>query len=37
MRHVKLRPGEAGDAAALTTLIEGAYRDMKERLRMEVS
>ena len=32
MRHVKLRPGEAVDAAALTTLIETAYADMKARL-----
>ena len=32
MRHVKLRPGRDVDAAALTRLIEAAYKDMKERL-----
>ncbi len=32
MRHVKLRPGEAPDHAALNTLIEAAYRDIKRRL-----
>lgn len=31
MRHVKLRWGEPVDEAALTTLIEAAYRDMKQR------
>jgi hypothetical protein len=31
MRHVKLRPGHAIDAAALTKLIETAYADMKAR------
>ncbi len=34
MRHVKLRPGQEPDAAALAALIENAYRDMRERLRM---
>lgn len=34
MRHVKLRPGSAVDAA-LTQLIETAYRDMRRRLHME--
>jgi hypothetical protein len=29
MRHVKLRPGEAANAAALTTLIEVAYAHIK--------
>jgi len=32
MRHVKLRPGQAVDAAALTTLIELAYSEMKARV-----
>jgi hypothetical protein len=32
MRHVKLRPETATDAAALTTLIEAAYADIKFRL-----
>ena len=32
MRHVKLRPDLKVDAAALTTLIETAYADIKERL-----
>jgi hypothetical protein len=31
LRHVKLRPGHEVDTSALTTLIETAYRDMKER------
>src|SRR6185436_10405967 len=31
MRHVKLRPGVDFNAAALTKLIETAYRDIKER------
>jgi hypothetical protein len=35
MRHVKLRPGRAVDATALTNLIETAYADMKSRLRAE--
>ena len=33
MRHVKLRPGADVDVAALTKLIETAYRDMKARTR----
>jgi hypothetical protein len=32
MRHVKLRPGEAVSAAALSRLIEAAYADIKARL-----
>ena len=32
MRHVKLRLGSDVDAAALTKLIETAYRDIKRRL-----
>jgi hypothetical protein len=32
MRHVKLRPDDGTDAAALTELIESAYTDMKRRL-----
>jgi hypothetical protein len=35
MRHVKLRPGAAIDAAALMALIETAYTDMRERLAAE--
>jgi hypothetical protein len=35
MRHVKLRPENDVDAAALTRLIETAYADMKERLSAE--
>ena len=34
MRHVKLRPGQDVDAASLTKLIETAYADMKERLKL---
>jgi hypothetical protein len=30
MRHVKLRPGTATNAAALHTLIDTAYSDIKE-------
>ena len=33
MRHVKLRPGQEPDTAALAALIETAYHDMQERLR----
>lgn len=33
MRHVKLRPGQEPDPAALAKLVENAYRDMQERLR----
>ena len=32
MRHVKLRPGTAVNAAALGKLIEAAYTDIKERV-----
>ncbi len=32
MRHVKLRPGTAINAAALSRLIETAYRNMKTRV-----
>ncbi len=32
MRHVKLRPGEGCNEAALTALVGAAYRDMHERL-----
>jgi hypothetical protein len=35
MRHVKLGPGRAVDAAALMNLIETAYTDMKGRLNAE--
>jgi hypothetical protein len=31
MRHVKLRPGRAVDAGALTRLIETAYADVRHR------
>lgn len=32
MRHVKLKPGAAANAAALRTLIEAAYSDIKARV-----
>jgi hypothetical protein len=32
MRHVKLRPGTATDAASLNMLIEAAYSDIKARV-----
>jgi len=32
MRHVKLRPGTATDAASLRKLIEAAYADIKTRV-----
>jgi hypothetical protein len=32
MRHVKLRPGEATNAAALSRLIDAAYSDIKARV-----
>jgi hypothetical protein len=32
MRHVKLRPGTATNAAALSRLIDEAYSDIKERV-----
>jgi hypothetical protein len=37
MRHVKLRPDGDLDAAALLTLVERAYADMKRRLEAEQS
>lgn len=33
-RHVKLRPGEPVDAAALADLIDAAYVDIRDRLRI---
>lgn len=35
MRHVKLRPGQPLDDAALTKLVHAAYLDMKPRLQAE--
>ena len=35
MRHVKLRPGEALDPAALSALIDASYADIKSRLELE--
>jgi hypothetical protein len=35
MRHVKLRPGQQVDEAALKRLIHAAYIDMKQRLKAE--
>jgi hypothetical protein len=32
MRHVKMRPGRATDAASLSRLIETAYLDIKARV-----
>jgi hypothetical protein len=32
MRHVKLRPGTITDGAALSKLIDAAYRDIKSRV-----
>jgi hypothetical protein len=32
MRHVKLKPGMAANAAALRRLIEAAYSDIKARV-----
>ncbi len=37
MRHVKLRPDDQINAAALTALIEAAYDDMKARLSVSSS
>jgi hypothetical protein len=37
MRHVKLRAGEAVDAASLRRLIEAAYADIKRRVEHGVS
>ncbi|HWE49400.1 MAG TPA: DUF1801 domain-containing protein [Bryobacteraceae bacterium] len=36
MRHVKLRPATATNAAALSNLIEAAYSDMKARVESGV-
>jgi hypothetical protein len=35
MRHVKLKPGQAVDEAALKKLVRAAYADMKRRLEAE--
>jgi hypothetical protein len=35
MRHVKIRPGSALDAVALSNLISAAYSDMKHRVQDE--
>jgi len=35
MRHVKLRPGQKVDSAALNTLIYSAYVEVKRRLKTE--
>jgi hypothetical protein len=32
MRHVKLKPGAAANAAALSKLIDAAYSDIKARV-----
>lgn len=37
MRHVKLRPGTPIDAIALAKLIEKAYADMRNRVRIDSS
>lgn len=34
MRHVKLRPGVSVDAGALEVLIDAAYRDIAERVKL---
>lgn len=36
MRHVKLKPGQEPDQAAVGALIDGAYSDLRDRLRPEV-
>jgi len=36
MRHVKLKPGQEFNSAALAKLIETAYADMKKRVKAEV-
>ena len=36
MRHVKLRPGAAINAAALRTLVTAAYSDIKARVETEL-
>ena len=35
MRHVKARPGEPPDAAAMSALVRSAYIDIKSRLAVE--
>jgi hypothetical protein len=35
MRHVKVKPGEELDSAALSALVEAAYFDVKSRLESE--
>jgi hypothetical protein len=35
MRHVKLRPGDGLDAAALVALVKSAYTDMRQRVGAE--
>jgi hypothetical protein len=35
MRHVKLRPDEEVDEAALVALIQLSYRDMQQRLQQQ--
>jgi hypothetical protein len=37
MRHVKLRPGVESDAAALNSLIQSAYADMRQRVENTVN
>jgi len=37
MRHVKLRPGQPVDEAALQRLVQAAYQDMKRRVEAERS
>ena len=36
MRHVKLKPNDDVDTRALTRLIDTAYADIKERLKLEI-
>jgi hypothetical protein len=36
MRHVKLKPGQEPDQAAVGAVIDGAYSDLRDRLRPEV-
>ncbi|HZR37911.1 MAG TPA: DUF1801 domain-containing protein [Nevskia sp.] len=35
MRHVKLRPGQAVNEAALERLVQAAYRDMRRRVEAD--
>jgi len=35
MRHVKLRPGQTVDSAALTALVTAAYAGIRDRLALE--